>query len=1120
MSGPTDKRRTSGSGLPSGVELHGNTLRKRITLVPGGEREYVPYLPGCVGMEHAIALWRYCEDARKFVRRGEPAPPPPWKAATGDPLQFVRFGMSFRSYGVRVALPRWDELEELELASREKRRKAVEQHVLGAFRAGEPNWTQRPIDGIEYRHVDEWVRRRKAEIVAEQRRVREGGPAPVLPGKAEWPQVRTWARRQGFLGVSDRGKPPHVVLELYREAHSTDPSAPAAPLLSQAYLDYAVWAVKELFAEAVKDAGILGVKVNPLAGLKVGKYPRAARLSRRKAPKRKPATPEQLCRIAARLHPAHRLPFWFGVIMALRVGESFGLPVRLWDPVNKVIYVEQQFRDWRETKDGPLRYLKPVPKTEDSEAHLYVPDSLAAFITAEIERVYGHALDDPWWDEPVEDPWDPLIRTRRDLPICVHPLGPEFYASVQNSFWNGLRRAAEAERIDLRSLGNVKQGPLSSHDLRRTISAYIHHLQLGSDRTRSAFLRHKHEGTWEDSEVTANHYTPKVEEGLRDLAKRLEQEFIPQLGPLAAPPPPTGADRLVTIHEVAELVGETDISRSALQGRLRRAGIRPTPNPYGYGYMGYYRVGDLELLKPADDSLSMADAAALLWPGADLSTEVIRFRMGRAVRRGALRRTRPGFYDAVTVSRLAELYALRRSGELLMRSDAIGEFGLPRRIVFQEHGIEVFTLDVDGWHGHGEYVRRSDVAAFAATQQRERVWSLAALAREFGDHTETVKRMVLAAGPEHVDPTHITDAAVAYLREHRDELLAVGWNVSEVEQPPRGTTWLTVPEAARQLGVQERTLHRRARINHWPAVRYQGVLYLQRSRINERPVPAGFFPVSDVVERLGLPSMLEEGRRLARSTWTSVEVGPHKRLFVELASVDRWLRGQLEAGLLLTADETRRRLGVGAMAYSGLVRDGRLQPKMVVTGLLGARARVPLYDPVHVDRVLKAHTPPDGWITLAEAARRSGVTHGAMRGRVERRKWRLVVDLTGTRWVDPAVAVSESVDVTGMLLIPELLEKAGMPVTRTLIERVKKLAPAWPGAVLAASPGTRGSAWWFPNDPEAIAGLPERLASRRASNSRTTQAVAAFHAKVHQRNREAAEAARASEASGEERADR
>ena len=38
-------------------------------------------------------------------------------------------------------------------------------------------------------------------------------------------------------------------------------------------------------------------------------------------------------------------------------------------------------------------------------------------------------------------------------------------------------------------------------------------------------------------------------------AATLEREFIPQLGPLASPPPPTGPNRLVTIEEVARQLG-------------------------------------------------------------------------------------------------------------------------------------------------------------------------------------------------------------------------------------------------------------------------------------------------------------------------------------------------------------------------------------------------------------------------------------------------------------------------------------------------------------------------------------------------------------------------------------
>jgi hypothetical protein len=295
------------------------------------------------------------------------------------------------------------------------------------------------------------------------------------------------------------------------------------------------------------------------------------------------------------------------------------------------------------------------------------------------------------------------------------------------------------------------------------------------------------------------------------------------------------------------------------------------------------------------------------------------------------------------------------------------------------------------------------------------------------------------------------------------------------------------------------------------------VLYVQRSRINERPVPAGFIPVSDVIERLGMsPGWLDEARRLARSTWTTVEAGPHKKLFVDVDSVGRWLRSEIAAGRLLTADEAERRLGAGRYRLNALVMDGRTKPKMTVTDLLGSRGRVRLYDPVQIDRLVKAHTPPDGWITLAEAARRSGATLGAMRGRADRGKWHMVIDLAGMRWVNPAVAVASRADVTGMLRIPELLERAGIPVTATLVNRVKRLAQDWPGAVRAAAPGTRGTAWWFPNDPQLIEQLPERLKSGRAGYERLAVGMAAYHAKIRQLNQEASEVAPTSDEDGDE----
>lgn len=1102
-----DKRRTSNNGLPPGMELRSNTLRRRITKVPGGPRVWVNYLPGCTDATHVQELHDYCEAVIAGVKRGESAPPEPWLAPTGDPRQFVRRGMFYDEYALKVALARWD-LAPLTQATLEHQHRAVELHVLHAFRPGEPNWTRQPIDRIDFPQVHAWVQRRKAEIIAEQRRIRDGQPSPALPGREENAAVRAWARQQGIPIVSDRGAPPEMVRELYRAAHS-DLGVPIRPLLSHGELGYALWAAKKIFHEAVNDARILGTTVNPIANLQVGRYGRATGVETSDVNKRQPADPDDIRRIAARLRPGYRLPLWLGVILALRIGEIFGVPVRLWDPQNKVIRIEQQFGPWREEKGGPLRYIKPWVKTQASKAHLHVPATLADFITAEIERTYGHSLDDPWWDEPVENSWDPLIRTNRDLPICAHPLDRGFFANVSGAFWDDVRKAAKAEDIDLRALGitddDTDDGEVQSHDLRRTIGAHIHNSQLAPDRIRSAYLRHAHEGTWEDSEVTARSYTAVVDSGLRELARRIDEDFIPRLGPLAALPAPTGDDRLVSIEEARELLGLTHITREAVRQRLRNRGIEPQRNPYSWSRMAHYRVGDLvEYQDPGDGAYSTAEVAALLWPPDQrpLSGDARMRRVSQLRVRGQItgigRRGREYVYDQKSVLELADLYEQRRRGEVILRTNAAAEFGLPAAFPFSEHGIEVIELDKDEPHTPGGYVRRADVAAYLATRRQERVWTLNMLKHELRLSTESVQHLLRGADPAHVDPNHVTDAALEYLREHRDELLALEWNVVDVDSPPSGKTWVSVPEAARQLGLKELSLWRRARLNRWPAVRHEGGVYLQRSRIVEKVVPKGFVPLTEMPDRLGFGSK-DQLRRWARAAWTSTEVGPQKQLFVELASVERWLRGEIAAGRLLRDEDVRDRLGIGVNRLQRIAIDGTLPPRMTVRGLLGATG-VRLFDPEKVDRLAKKHTPPDGWITVAEAAERMGVTHTGMRERAKRLGWRLVKDLSGYLWIDPAVAIAEPVDVSGMLRVTEALDRIGLPSYNggTWYTRAIALAKAgtWPTVIRAAGPNGR-LAWWFPDDPEFLADLAHRFgASRPATSERQAGASRAVTAAV------------------------
>ena len=190
--------------------------------------------------------------------------------------------------------------------------------------------------------------------------------------------------------------------------------------------------------------------------------------------------------------------------------------------------------------------------------------------------------------------------------------------------------------------------------------------------------------------------------------------------------------------------------------------------------------------------------------------------------------------------------------------------------------------------------------------------------------------------------------------------------------------------------------------------------------------------------------------------------------------------------------------------------EGVLTPKLTPNGLPGWTAsRSRLFDPARVDRLLKAHTPPAGWITEAEAARRADITTIALQSRAETRNWRVVADMTGTRWLDPAHVVDEHVDVTGMLTAAELLTRAGVSATRTLTSRVAKMARAGalPGAVLAVPLEGRARQWWFPDAPELIVQVRDRIAWGHAAYAKQTEAGQTYHATVRDLHREASAAA-------------
>lgn len=195
---------------------------------------------------------------------------------------------------------------------------------------------------------------------------------------------------------------------------------------------------------------------------------------------------------------------------------------------------------------------------------------------------------------------------------------------------------------------------------------------------------------------------------------------------------------------------------------------------------------------------------------------------------------------------------------------------------------------------------------------------------------------------------------------------------------------------------------------------------------------------------------------------------------------------------------------------------GTLTPTMTVSGgLIGGGPRVPLYDPAQVDRIRKAHVPPAGWIPIAEAARRCGISSAALMYRAQRDNWRVVYDLAGQRWVDPAVAVTEPVDLTGMVRMVEVLTRLGLPTTSTFRKRLVDLAQVgtWPGVLRAAFPGQRGGvAWWFPDDPELIADVGERLSKWPAVGyAEQGAATAAFQQALRQLDDQASVAGRSTE---------
>ena len=366
MTKPSDKRRTSKSGLPAGVEIHGDTFRKGVMV--DGKRVAFTHLPGCLEWTHAVELLRLL---RGRPRGGQARAPDPGEAV-GARRRTTRGGSSAAACPTSSTPSRWScrggrppgQLDKLQRSSTARR---LLTHARAAAPSGPgANWTQLPIDRIDFVEVEQWVLRRKAELIADQRRIQDGraGAGAARQGRVAAASA-TGHVKQGMPGVNaDREAAAHAARAVPGRAQQgpvgTDRAAAAelgrrstSPCGSR----------RRCSTRRSRTPASSASTVNPLAALKTGWYGRDTGIVRRKTNKRKPAEPDDIRRIAARLHPAHRLPLWLGVIMALRIGEIFGLPVRLWDPVNKVIHIEQQFGRWRESEGGPLRYLKPWTKT-------------------------------------------------------------------------------------------------------------------------------------------------------------------------------------------------------------------------------------------------------------------------------------------------------------------------------------------------------------------------------------------------------------------------------------------------------------------------------------------------------------------------------------------------------------------------------------------------------------------------------------------------------------------------------------------------------------------------------------------------------------------------------------
>jgi excisionase family DNA binding protein len=493
-------------GLPGGIEQHGAGYRHRTRASPTSNKRFWRWF------ETLAEVLADREACSKALKAGHAIPPMPARGTVLSPHTTLYDWMRYRWF------PEYEQRGH-KSETRLTREADLRNHLAPA------EWMHRAISVVQYDRdvIVEWFR--------EQVRRHDRGEGGFSRDKAS---TLRWMVEDAFKMAVDRPRLTGVSNNPARKITF----APARPARSQS-----------------------GDVVNVI-GRRTGKR-------QRQGSQLRALTPSMAAQVLEGMLLVDYVPFLLMYVMGLRIGEAFGLrlcDIDLRDDQPGALRVRQQYGHWRDKDDlnhdgAPKhKWIKPWVKTQAANRDLFLPDGLRDFIRAWLPLAYPTSQPEPT-DLLNRAPWgrDPGLVTQ---------------AGLNAGFRGRLARTAEELGISI-IVDEERQdsADLLPHDLRKSLSALLSKAVRDGriqPESRSSFLGHKHEGTWDESDVTARVYTPVTEAGLREIAnvqqEWLEAEFDLQSLLSACDKP------LITAVAAAERLGvnQTTINRYVHLGILPR----------------------------------------------------------------------------------------------------------------------------------------------------------------------------------------------------------------------------------------------------------------------------------------------------------------------------------------------------------------------------------------------------------------------------------------------------------------------------------------------------------------------------------------------------------------------